>query len=118
MSNHKNSMFSSLTFLVPVLAMLLFPQFLEGYSATGVWAALIAGVVLGVAYLLLRPLLRLVTLPMGCVTFGLFFFVVDALLIMLCGALVPGFYVAGFGWAVLGAILISLLTSLFNAIGK
>ncbi len=118
MSNHRNSIFSSLTFLVPILAILLFTQLLEGYSATSVWAALIAGVVLGGAYLLLRPLLRLLTLPMGCATLGLFFFVVDALLIMLCSALVPGFSVASFGWAILGAILISLLTALFNSIGR
>jgi len=70
------------------------------------WAAL----VLGLVNAFIRPLLWLLTLPLTVLTFGLFVLVINALMLLLTAALVPGFEVRGFGSALLGAIVMGLLT--------
>ena len=71
--------------------------------------ALVTGALLGVAHLVLRPVLRLLTIPLGCLTLGLFGFVIDVGLLYGCGALVKGFEVPGPLYAVLTAGLINVI---------
>lgn len=93
-------------FLCCLLAMPLCAQMLPGIRAQSMSAAVLAGAALGVAYLLIRPVLRLLTLPIGCMTLGLSYFVIDCALILALDALVPGFTVAGLEWAALAAFLV------------
>src|SRR5215468_2185587 len=72
-------------------------------------AALLAAFVLGIVNAVVRPLLILLTLPLTIVTLGLFLFVVNALMLQLAAYFVPGFKVAGFGPALLGSILLTVL---------
>lgn len=74
--------------------------------------ALTAGALLGVAHLLLRPLLRLLTAPLGCLTFGLFGMVIDVGLLYGCARLVPGYAVADLLTAVLTAMVINIVSAL------
>jgi putative membrane protein len=55
-----------------------------------------------------RPILVIVTLPITIITLGLFLFVINALMLLLAAAVVPGFSVAGFGAALLGGLLLGL----------
>lgn len=71
--------------------------------------ALTVGALLGVAHILLRPLLRFVTAPLGCLTFGLFGMVIDVGLLYGCAGLVPGYAVPGVPAAVLTALLVNIL---------
>jgi putative membrane protein len=73
-------------------------------------AALVAAFLLGLVNTFLRPLLILLTLPLTIVTLGLFLLVINGLLLWLVSALVRGFYVNGFWGAVIGAILISMVS--------
>ena len=75
-------------------------------------ALLLAAVILLLANSFVRPLLLILTLPLTVLTFGLFVLVINALMLMLTSALVPGFEVRGFGPALLGAIVMGLLTLL------
>ncbi len=59
-----------------------------------------------------KPILIILTLPITILTFGLFLFVINALIVLLTGNFVRGFEVDGFGWALLFSLLLSLLTSL------
>ncbi len=77
--------------------------------ATAIWA----GLALGLLNAFLRPLLIFFTLPATIVTLGLFILVINAFILYLVGALVSGVEIHGFGWALLGALLISLLSSFF-----
>ena len=95
-----------LTFLICVLSMPACAKILEGVTAQPPQTAVLAGTLLGLAYLLLRPLLRLLTFPIGCVTLGLSGFVIDCALILLMDAYVPGFSVDGILWAALCAALV------------
>ncbi len=78
--------------------------------ATAIWA----GLALGLLNALLRPLLILLTLPATILTLGLFLLVINAFIFVLVDELVEGIMIAGFGWAFLGALLISILSALLN----
>jgi len=80
--------------------------------ATAIWA----GLALGLLNAFLKPLLVFLTLPATLVTLGLFLLVINAFILYLVGELVPGVEIRGFGWAFLGALLISLLSSLLYAL--
>jgi putative membrane protein len=78
--------------------------------------AIIAGIALGLVNAIVRPLLLLLTLPLTLLTLGLFIFVVNAVCLALVAWLVPGFSISGFGAALIGAIVISLVSWLLSAI--
>ena len=81
----------------------------------GVWvdtplALLLAALVLGIVNTLVRPILFILTLPITCLTLGLFYLVVNAIAFGLTAWLVPGFRVHGFVPAVVGALCVSVLS--------
>ncbi len=89
-------------------------QVLPGIQVDGVWPAIVAALLLGLANATLRPVLLLLTLPLTVVTLGLFALVVNGAMLALVASVVKGVHVAGFGSAVLGAIVISLVGSLLT----
>jgi len=82
---------------------------LPGIKANSFFTFIIAATVLGLINTFIRPLLWLLTAPLSVLTFGLFALVINALMIMLAAALVPGFEVKGFGSALLAAIIMAIL---------
>lgn len=80
-----------------------------GIKAKSFYAFIIAATVLGLINAFIRPLLWLLTAPLSVLTFGLFALVINALMIMLASALVPGFEVRGFGSAFLGAVIMAVI---------
>ncbi|MBN1828744.1 MAG: phage holin family protein, partial [Deltaproteobacteria bacterium] len=80
----------------------------EGIHVSDFFAALVAAFFLGILNAFVRPILLILTLPINLVTFGLFTFVVNALLLMAASGAVKGFEVRGFWSAVLGSVIISL----------
>ena len=75
---------------------------------------LIVGAALGVAHLILRPLLRLITAPLGCLTFGLSGTVIDVGLIYLSARVLPTFQVPSLIYALLTAILINAVCAILT----
>jgi putative membrane protein len=80
--------------------------------------ALIVAVVLAVLNALVKPILVILTLPITIITLGLFLFVINALIILLCDKLIDGFSVDGFWWALLFSILLSIVSSILYSAGK
>jgi len=103
---------------VVVTALLLFVvgKIVPGIEVRDGKAALWGALVLGIANGVLRPILVLFTLPLTILTLGLFLFVLNALMLMLAAALVDGFRVRGFGAALVGSLLLSLLNLAVSAI--
>lgn len=91
-------------------------QVLSGVHVDSFITALIVAVILGVVTLFIKPLLVVLTLPLTVLTFGLFAFVINALLILLVDYLVPGFSVDGFWWALLFSLVVSLISSFLNSL--
>ena len=75
---------------------------------------LIVGAALGVAHLILRPLLRLITAPLGCLTFGLSGTVIDVGLIYLSARVLPTFQVPSLIYALITAILINAVCAILT----
>lgn len=90
-------------------------EIVPGIHAEGVLATFVAAMVLGILNALVRPILLLLTLPINLLTLGLFTFVVNALMIELTGSIVKGFTVDGFGSALIGALLLSVVSFVLNA---
>ena len=74
----------------------------------GVFAALVTAAILGFVNVVLRPVLFIFTLPLTILTLGLFTFVLNALMVLLAAAIVQGFTVDGFWWAVLFSLVLSV----------
>ena len=87
-----------------------------GIHAAGMFATFVAALVLGILNALLRPVLLVLTLPLNLLTLGLFTFVINALMLELTGAMVKGFTVDGFGSAILGALLLSVVSFALNVL--
>src|SRR6185437_16657679 len=98
--------------LVNAAALLLVAYLYPGVHVDGFWPALVAALVLGLVNALIRPVLVVLTLPVTILTLGLFLFVLNAFLFWLVAEIVRGFTVSGFGAALLGSILYSLITLL------
>lgn len=93
---------------VPTVGLLtgLYPT---GADFTQLKPALITGALLGLCHLLLRPVLRLLSIPLGCLTFGLFGLVIDLAMIYLSASFVDGFAVPDFAFALITAVLINVI---------
>jgi putative membrane protein len=85
----------------------LFPRVIR---VDGFVAALVAAFLLGIVNAIVRPVLVFLTLPITVLTLGLFLLIINGLMLWLVAALVGGFHVNGFWGAVLGSILISLVS--------
>ncbi|MGC8722909.1 MAG: phage holin family protein [Acidobacteriota bacterium] len=87
---------------------------LPGIRFDGLLALFLAALTVGLANALLRPVLIFFTLPLVLVSLGLFIIVINAGLLYLAAWIVPGFHLAGFGWALGAAVLISLVSFVLN----
>ena len=87
-----------------------------GVILSGPVSALLAALILGVVNTLVRPVLLLLTLPLTLLTLGLFIFVVNAICLALTAAVLPGLDIAGFGSALLGAIVVSVISWILNGL--
>jgi putative membrane protein len=96
--------------LLSALAVYIVAHIVPGISVSGVTAALIAALVIGFINATLGLLLKVATFPLTILTLGLFWFVINALMLELASALVRGFEVRGFLPAFVGSILISLVS--------
>jgi putative membrane protein len=82
----------------------------SGISIEGTSTLILAAFLLGIVNAVVRPIFVLLTLPLTLLTLGLFLLVVNALMLELVAALVPGFHVASFGSALLGSIVVSIVS--------
>ena len=95
--------------LLSALALLAVAYLYSGVVVTSFTGALVAAAVLGLLNIVLRPLLVLLTLPVTVVTLGLFLFIVNALMFWAAASLVSGLSVTGFGAALIGSLIYSVL---------
>jgi putative membrane protein len=98
------------------LAIMIAAYLLPGIRIAGFTAALITGLVLGLINAFIRPVLLLLTLPLNILTLGLFTLIINAFLIMVTAAVVTGFEVGGFWWALLFSLVLSIVNWALNLI--
>jgi putative membrane protein len=103
-----------LTWVLSAIAVWIVAQIVPGFSVRGPVAALIAALAIGFINATIGLVLKIVTFPLTLITLGLFWLVINALMLELASAVVPGFHVRGFGAAFIGAILLSIVNMLLR----
>lgn len=98
--------------VLTAVALLVVANLVSGVQLGGFGSALFAALILGLVNAVVRPVMILLTLPFTIITLGLFLFVVNAFMLWLVAALSPGFEIGGFGAALLGSLLLTVLNML------
>ena len=93
-------------------------SYLPGIHVRSLGSLLVAALVLGLLNALVRPILFFLTLPLTILTLGLFLIVLNALMLEVTSMLVRGFRIDSFTWALIGAIVLSLISLVTNRIGN
>ena len=88
---------------------------LDGIEISGFISAFFAAAMLGILNAILRPITLVLTLPINVLTLGLFTFVINALMLKMASVVIPGFNVHGFWTAVIGSLIISIVSWLLNS---
>jgi putative membrane protein len=98
--------------LINTISIFVVSQVLAGIEIDSLTTALILAVVMAVLNVTLKPLLIVLTIPLTVITFGLFLLVVNVLVLYAADALIDGFHIAGFWWALAFSLLVSLVNSI------
>jgi putative membrane protein len=114
-SNSSNTL---IKIVLSAIAVVVLANILPGIEVDNFVTAIVVAAVLILLNLFVKPILILFTLPVTLLTFGLFLLVINALIILICDALVGGFEVNGFWYALLFSILLSIFQSILFALTK
>jgi len=107
-----------LNWILSALALMIVSYVVTGFEIRNFGAALIAAIVIGLVNATLGFFLKIVTFPLTLVTFGIFWFVINAIMLEIAAVFVPGFIIHGFTPAFLGAILLSLVNLFLRMIAR
>ena len=103
-----------INWILAALAVWVVSQFVPGFHVHGAAAALIAALVIGLVNATLGTLLKIVTFPLTIITLGIFWFVINALMLELAAWFVRGFRIDSFKAAFIGGIILSLVNMIFR----
>ncbi len=95
--------------VILALAIMGLPKFIEGITVTGFFYALGTAVVIGFVNLLIKPVIKLITLPVNILTLGIFGLIVNAALLWFIAFYMPGFDIATFKAAFIGALILAAI---------
>ena len=105
----------AITWVFNTVALFVATWLLSGLSyGSDWWALLIAGLVFTLVNTFLKPLLAILSIPFIIVTFGIFYFLINVLMLYLTHWIVPQFTIASFWWAALAAIIISAVNGILH----
>ena len=107
-----------LKIILSAVAVLIVSYILPGVEIANFFMAIVLAFVLTLLNYIVKPLLILFTIPLTILTLGLFLLVINAIIILLADAMIPGFYVDGFWWALIFSLLLSLTNSLLTDISQ
>jgi putative membrane protein len=107
-----------LHWILNAVALLLVSHVVDGFVISGFVSALIAVIVIGLFNATFGFFLKLITLPIAILTFGLFFLVINAVILMFSSKFVPGFAVTTWKAAFLGALVLALLHLAFGFLDR
>jgi putative membrane protein len=106
-----------LAIVANALALLATAYVVPGISFTGSWVQLlVAGAIFGVLNLIVRPIALLLSVPLLVLTLGLFYFVLNGILLWIFSAFMPGYHVAGLWAGILGSLVIMIVNWAVHAL--
>lgn len=95
---------------INVFALLVVAYLVPGFHLASFWAAVVAAIAIGIVNTFIRPIVQLIALPFSILTFGIVAFLINVLLLYGTSKFVPGFEIDGFVTAIIGSILLSLVS--------
>jgi putative membrane protein len=107
-----------INWLLSALSLMIVAHVVRGFDVTGFTAALLAALVIGLVNATLGAFIKVVTFPLTLLSLGLFWFIINALMLKLAAAFVPGFSIQGFTPAFFGAIVLSLVNLFLKIIAS
>jgi putative membrane protein len=107
-----------ISLLLNTLALIITAYIVPGFIVDTFTSALLAAIVLGIINTFIKPVLLLLTLPLTVITLGLFIFIVNAIVLRMTTLFVPGFVVEGWMPAILGAIVLSITSTILSTLVK
>lgn len=103
--------------IVTAIIVYLLANFLPGVTVDGFMSSIIVVIVLAILNFLVKPILQIISIPITILTLGLFLFVINALIIMLCSYLMGSkFHVDGFWYALLFSLVLSIVQSIVGGL--
>lgn len=102
--------------LITMLALMITAYIVPGIYVSGFIAGLFAALILGFVNAVFKPIFTILTLPFTIITFGLFLFVINGLMLLIAAAFVPGFYVSGIFSAIIASIILSFINWILEGI--
>jgi putative membrane protein len=103
-----------LHWVVSALALMCTAYFIKGFKVDSFGSALIAAAAIGFANVIIWPILIVLTLPLNVLTLGLFTFVINGAVLKICAAILKGFTIDSWTAAILGSIVLSLISMGFH----
>lgn len=97
--------------LLNALALLIIASIFAGINLDGTYTAIVTAVILALLNAVVRPILFVLTLPITILTLGLFSFVINAVLFLFAASFIEGFEVANFWYALIGSIIMSIVST-------
>ncbi|NMC51336.1 phage holin family protein [Candidatus Kuenenbacteria bacterium] len=107
-----------INWLINTVAVTIAAYVIPGVRLEGFWSAFFAAVVLGLVNAIIKPIFIILTLPINILTLGLFTLVINALMVLLVGKLVPGFEIVGLWRAMLFSIILTIINAILNSVVK
>ncbi|HDR04330.1 MAG TPA: phage holin family protein [Candidatus Marinimicrobia bacterium] len=104
--------------LIIAAALLVTEKIMPGISADGALTILAVAVLMGILNAFLKPFLLLITIPITVASLGIFYLVINALILQIAGALINGFHINSFGSAFWGAIVLSIFSMIIESFLK
>lgn len=104
--------------IINAIALYVTVLLVPGIEVDNVATIFLSALVIGFVNILIKPAVHLISLPITILTFGIFALIINAVLLGLSAWLVPGFNIAGFLPALLGAIVISIVSTVLNSLLK
>lgn len=111
-------MFLLVFLFVNTVSLLVTAYLVPGFTLVGITAALVAAIVMGVINTFIKPIVKLLTLPISIITLGLFSFVLNVAFLYLTAYLVTGFDIAGIVPAIIGSIVLSVISTFLGMFTK
>jgi len=105
-----------INWLLSALSLMIVAHVIRGFEVTSFTSALIAALVIGLVNATVGSILKIITFPLTLVTLGIFWIVINALMLKLSASLVSGFSIEGFLPAFFGAIVLSLVNIFLKAV--
>lgn len=103
-----------LKWLINALALYVTSYLVKGIEVSSAWALLLAAALLGILNAVIRPILIILTLPINILTLGLFTLIINGMMLWMVAFFIKGFVIQGFWPALLGALLISIISWIVN----